>query len=130
MLCGLWGDQFYCRARSSSVVSEDRLITSLVTSTFINRNNFATYAGITLVTCIGVTMSMFRRRIEAIDGSVWERLAEAVITATGKGGYFLLCVFFISAALIMTGSRGGIFASMFGIVILGSGDVDTLKKSS
>ena len=88
-----------------------------VTSTFVNRNNFATYAGITLVTCIGVTMSMFRRRIEAIDGSRWAKFAEAVITATGKGGYFLLCLFFMSAALIMTGSRGGIFASIFGIVI-------------
>ena len=89
-----------------------------VTSTFVNRNNFATYAGITLVTCIGVTMSMFRRRIEAVGGSVWARLAEAVITAMGKGGYFLLCVFFIAAALIMTGSRAGISASIFGLVIL------------
>jgi hypothetical protein len=60
-----------------------------VTSTFINRNNFGTYAGITLVTAIGVTISLFRRRIEAVGGSVWARVAEAVLTATGKGGYLL-----------------------------------------
>ena len=109
----------------SFIVVPDRLLwfpkpinIESVTSTFVNRNNFATYAGMTLVTCIGVTMSMFRRRIESIDGSRWARLAEAILTATGKGGYFLLCLFFISAALILTGSRGGIFASIFGSIIL------------
>jgi len=90
----------------------------VVTSTFINRNNFATYAGITLVTCIGVTMSLFRRRIEAVDGSILVRLAEGAITAAGKGGYFLVFIFFMASALILTGSRGGIFASVFGLVIL------------
>ena len=98
----------------SFIVAPDRLLwfpktayVESVTSTFVNRNNFATYAGITLVTCIGITMSMFRRRIEAIDGSRLVKLAEAIITAMGKGGYYLLYMFFISAALIMTGSRGG-----------------------
>ena len=89
-----------------------------VSSTFVNRNNFATYAGITLVTCIGVTMSLFRRRIEAVDGSFWVRLAEGAITAAGKGGYFLVFIFFMASALILTGSRGGIFASVFGLVVL------------
>jgi O-antigen ligase len=109
----------------SFIVMPDRLLwlpkpinIESVTSTFVNRNNFATYAGITLVTCIAVTMSMFRRRIESIGGSKLARFAEAIITATGKGGYFLLCVFIISAALMLTGSRGGIFASIFGIIIL------------
>jgi O-antigen ligase len=109
----------------SFIVAPDRLLWfpkpinfEAVTATFVNRNNFATYAGITLVTCIGVTMSMFRRRIEAVDGSRWAQLAEAIITATGKGGWFLLSVFVISAALIMTGSRGGICASAFGFIVL------------
>jgi O-antigen ligase len=109
----------------SFIVAPDRLLwfpktayVDSVTSTFVNRNNFATYAGITLVTCIGIAMSIFRRRIEAVEGSWLTKFAEAVITATGKGGYYLLYIFFISAALIMTGSRGGIFASVFGLVIL------------
>lgn len=47
------------------------------------------------------------------------RIAATIAAVAGKGGYFLICIFVISVALVLTASRGGVIASVAGVVVLG-----------
>jgi O-antigen ligase len=89
-----------------------------VTSTFINRNSYATYAGIGLVTIVAFALRLYRRKVEITAGPAKFRLA-TFIEATGREGIYLLgAVFLVLVALLLTGSRGGIIATGLGLVIL------------
>lgn len=87
-----------------------------VTSTFINRNSFATYAGLTWI----VTAALFMREIEkAGQGRTWKDRLETFITGTlGNGLWLLLGSLVIILALLLTGSRAGITASLAGLLSL------------
>jgi O-antigen ligase len=87
-----------------------------VTSTFINRNSFATYAGLTWI----VVVALFIREIEkAGQGRTWKDRLETFITGTlGNGLRLLLAFLVIVLALLLTGSRAGITASLAGLLSL------------
>lgn len=87
-----------------------------VTATFVNRNSYATYAGMGLACAIALVLANFRRA-ERI-GNVRFRAARIVEIAAGEGGLFLVVAFIIAVALLLTGSRAGITSSLFGIVVL------------
>jgi O-antigen ligase len=89
-----------------------------VTATFVNRNSFASFAGVTLLAAIGVTLRLFRREIDrGVTG--WRRILSKAIEATGKRGMFLLAmVFTIVVALLLSGSRAGITSTALGIFVL------------
>ncbi len=93
-----------------------------VTSTFINRNSYATYAGLTLLAVLGLTFNEFRRSavggMMSISGFRW--LLEQI---TGPLGLLLLMVATIGSALLLTGSRGGISSFTVGVLILSLGFV-------
>lgn len=89
-----------------------------VTSTFINRNSYATYAGIGLTAALGLTMSYYLNRAEPPAASVGRKIAGLLALTVGKGGAWIACVFVIGIALILTGSRGGVSATVAGILAL------------
>jgi hypothetical protein len=97
----------------------------VTTSTFINRNSFATYAGIGLVVVGGLILRLYRSRIAPMD--VTRRLRYAYfIEATGEQGALLLAgAFVILVSLLLTLSRGGIIATALGLLVLG---LSTLKR--
>jgi O-antigen ligase len=97
---------------------ENRPMLSYLTSTFFNRNNFATYSGIGLVTTFALVVRLYQREIPATSTRRL-RLA-ALIEATGrKGGAMLLsCGFVMMVALLATGSRGGVLATVVGLVVI------------
>lgn len=69
-------------------------------STFVNPNAFALYGGFGLIACLATTM----------DKRAW-RLGHLV-----RGGWIWpVCIAVILTALVATGSRGGIFATMCGL---------------
>ena len=85
-----------------------------VTSTFINRNSYATYAGIGLVCALGVGLSEYIRRA-ALAGRSLARQGAAFVAATvGPAGAWVAAAFVLAMALVLTGSRGGILASVAG----------------
>ena len=96
---------------------ENRPMVSFLTSTFFNRNHFATFSGIGLVIAFGFILQFYRREVPR-TGSLGFRLA-AFIEATGrKGGALLLSsAFVIVVALLATGSRGGVIASAAGLTV-------------
>jgi len=86
-----------------------------VTSTFVNRNSYATYAGIGLVAMLGWTISHYLRRVDAAGRAVGHKIAAAVAVTIGQGGLLIPGLFIIGVALMLTGSRGGIMATGAGV---------------
>ena len=90
-----------------------------VTSTFINRNSFATFAGIGLVAICGMILQVYRDRLSTHGGQWRIRIASFIETTGQEGAALLGGAFVILVALLLTGSRGGIIATGFGLLILG-----------
>jgi O-antigen ligase len=96
----------------------DTAVRGFVTSTFVNHNHFATYAGIGLVIICGLILRLYRRNTATTGGSIGFKIA-SLIEVTGQRGAVLLGVaFLILVTILLTGSRGGIFATGLGIVVL------------
>jgi O-antigen ligase len=86
-----------------------------VRSTFVNRNSFATYAGLGLVATAGMILRLYRHEVRAEAGSLSHRFA-LFIEATGRRGWFLLGTGLVTlAALLATGSRGGVATTALGL---------------
>jgi O-antigen ligase len=96
-----------------------------VSSTFINRNSFATYAGIGLVAVCGLILRLYRHEVAAIDGPRQLRIASFIETTGQKGAVLLGGAFLILVALLLTGSRGGIIATGLGLLVF---SVLTLRR--
>ena len=89
-----------------------------VRSTFVNRNSFATYAGLGFLAQIAVLLRMYRHEVTDRQDLRSYRLTQ-FIEATGRRGCLVLGAAFITLiALLATGSRGGIIATVFGIFVL------------
>ena len=87
-----------------------------LTSTFINRNSFATFAGIGIIAAMGPLLHEFRRLVAGSSS-----LLRAVKNVSERGGgllYLLLASIVLDlAALLLTGSRGGFASTVFGLVV-------------
>jgi hypothetical protein len=91
---------------------------AVVRSTFVNRNSFATYAGLGLIVTTGLTLRLLRRETPESGGIARYRLATFLET-TGRRGWFLLgSGLIIIAALLGTVSRGGVLATALGLFVL------------
>jgi len=98
-----------------------------LSSTFINRNSFATYAGIGLVTTCGLILRLYRHEVGGSAGLWRLRMASFIETTGQAGGPLLGGAFVMLVALLLTGSRGGILATAVGLFVLG---VLTFKRGT
>lgn len=89
-----------------------------LTATFINRNSYATYAGLTLLACLGAVATLYRRAVARAGRNVRYQLGALIESTAGTGGLLLLGFFVIAAALMLTGSRAGIASSFAGLLVL------------
>ena len=89
-----------------------------LTSTFVNRNSYATYAGIGMVAAFGLALSHFLRGADSKGASLGHRIAALAALTVGEGAGWIVCVFVIGIALVLTGSRGGVSATIAGVVSL------------
>ena len=89
-----------------------------VSSTFVNHNSFAAYAGLGLVVVCGGLFRLYEREFAGTEGHRRLQIA-TLIEATGqRGGLLLAGAFVLLAALLLTGSRGGVIASGVGVCAL------------
>lgn len=86
-----------------------------LTSTFVNRNSFATYAGLALIATVGLMLEALRR---APPLSTRAGLRWALQGLGGRLGFLLGAALAIGVALLLTGSRGGMVAAFIGLVAL------------
>lgn len=89
-----------------------------VTSTFVNKNSYATYAGIGLVATVGLLIDVYRRAGPRRDMPVGMRAAAFAEVTLKRALAILAGVGVIGIALVLTISRAGFLASMAGLVAL------------
>lgn len=85
-----------------------------LTSTFINRNSYATYAAVGFLSAVALVFSAFQMNPASPDAK--RRVAEVLVLLVGSAGAWLGVAMVIALALILTGSRGGITAGLLGLV--------------
>jgi O-antigen ligase len=86
-----------------------------IRSTFVNRNSFATYAGLGLVVVTALTLRLYRRAVPDAEGIASYRLNK-LLAATGRqGGLLVGGGLTILAALLGTVSRGGVLSTAVGL---------------
>lgn len=89
-----------------------------LTSTFVNRNSFATFAGL----CLLCTTSLFIHRIEPITSlgrPMRQKLVILIETLTASSAAWLTGAVLLQAvALFMTTSRAGVFSTGAGLLVL------------
>ena len=87
-----------------------------LTSSFINRNAYAAYAGLGLVIATGLLL----HRLDGIwvpRGHGWRLRLVSAIDGLGAAVWLLLAAFLLLVtALVLTGSKGGALASLAGLV--------------
>jgi hypothetical protein len=86
-----------------------------LTSTFVNRNSYATYAGICLVCCLSLISSLYLKEAQNRGVSFERRIGGFVALTAGRGGLWICCAFVTGTALVLTGSRGGVAATLGGV---------------
>jgi O-antigen ligase len=101
------------------VQSENTISHGFVTSSFFNHNHFATYAGMGLIAACGLVLRVYQREVTLVDGSLQFKIASIIETTGQKAALLLASGFLILVALLLTGSRGGIFAAGVGVLVLG-----------
>ena len=82
-----------------------------VRATFVNRNSFATYAGLGLIVVVALTLRLYRRAIPDAIGVVSFRLSAFIAATGGRGSVLIGAGLLILVALLGTLSRGGILST-------------------
>jgi hypothetical protein len=91
-----------------------------VTSTFINHNSFATYAGMDLIVVCGLIVRLYRHEVAHEGGPASFKIAFFIEVTGRQGAMFLAIGFLLASALLLSGSRAGMLASVLGLLVFGS----------
>ncbi|SMF21246.1 O-antigen ligase [Tistlia consotensis] len=93
-----------------------------VTGPFVNRNSFATYLGLGLLCATALLLEAWQRALEFAPG-LRLRVKRSIEMLSGHG-ILLLLLAVVATALLLTGSRGGLAATvagMAGLLLLSGG---------
>ena len=88
----------------------------LVTGTFVNRNSFATFAGLGLLCTTAALREALKRAGEGAPGPQ-ERLRRLLVEEPHRNGILLGAWFVLAVALLLTESRAGTAASVLALLV-------------
>jgi len=88
-----------------------------LTGAFVNPNLFAGFLGVTLVVLSGLLFRAAAKSMRHSRSKRWLRLAQALESLVRRDALLVLAWIIVFAALVMTGSRGGL--AVTGIAVLG-----------
>lgn len=93
---------------------------NVVTSTFVNRNNFATYAALVIVAAFGL---LTRKADEAVEMGIMNRAGFVhILDNMGPQVFALIFALLVTGtALLLSASRGGILSAAVGIMVFLAG---------
>ncbi|HCM83173.1 MAG TPA: O-antigen ligase family protein [Alphaproteobacteria bacterium] len=87
-----------------------------VSGPFINRNNFASYAGAILCVALGLLLRRILHEVTGVSAhEFWRRLIGVLL---GRAWYLTLAVVILFVALLLTHSRAGLASFAVGFVVL------------
>ncbi len=88
-----------------------------LTSTFVNRNSYATYAGLTLICASGLLVKIMSENFGAYAG--WrEGLRRLLDHVAARASILVVAWITILTALLLTHSRGGFVSAFLGLLML------------
>lgn len=90
-----------------------------VTSTFVNHNAFATFAGICAVVACGFMLAHYRGERVGGSGNVRHRIASFIEASGPRGAVAVAAFFVLLTAVLLTGSRGGAMSTGLALIVLG-----------
>lgn len=85
-----------------------------LTSSFVNRNSYATFAGLTLLAALSLFLERIRHLV-TLEGSLKRKAALIIEHVLYQSRLLTASILAITLALFLTTSRGGIFASLFAL---------------
>jgi O-antigen ligase len=89
-----------------------------VTSTFVDPNSYASYAGMALIVACGLILRRYRHEVVRKGGPASFKIASFIEVTGWQAALLLAIVFVIAASLLLSGSRGGILATALGLFVL------------
>lgn len=114
-LYSAWGLVVYWTGNTSILWFKKWAYEGDLTGTFVNRNSFATFTGLGLLTCIALIFDGVRKRVdfgESRRGIMKATLEFLIIRAR----WLTLATLGIATTLLLTHSRGGALSTLIGIV--------------
>jgi O-antigen ligase len=88
-----------------------------LTSTFVNRNSFATFAGLSLLCAVSLLLDGIKH-ILSLQRPVRQKLALLIEHALGNARWTVFSVMLIAIALLLTASRAGVASSLIALLVL------------
>jgi O-antigen ligase len=112
-----WGLLIYGAGNHSILWFEKWAYPLDLTSTFVNRNSFATFVGLSLVVAIGLLLDTILRKVDLGQERkiVLRALAELLTT---RAAWLIGAIAVTATALLLTHSRGGAAATGLGVLSL------------
>ena len=86
-----------------------------LTSTFVNRNSYATYAGIGLIASFSMANQSFAQCRQSSAAGMHRPWLAFSAKLAGAGGWWTGIAFLLAIALVLTGSRGGIVSTLIAL---------------
>lgn len=86
-------------------------------STFVNRNSYATYAGIGLICVAGLLLHDLGSVLK-LKASARTKLELSLEVLAGRSAYLVVAAVVLSTALLFSGSRAGVMSTLLGIITL------------
>src|SRR5262249_27670426 len=93
---------------------------TVATSTFINPNSFASYAGMGFIATCGLVLNLYRDDFKVVGGSIRFRISNFIEVTGQKGVLVIGGALVLLVAVLASGSRGGISSTALGLFVLGA----------
>ena len=86
-----------------------------LTATFVNRNSFATFAGLSVIANLVLFANVLAK---TIDLRTRATTASSMLEVLSRGKWWVAGLLFVGAALLLSHSRGGMISTLAGIAAL------------
>jgi O-antigen ligase len=110
-----WGMIVYWTGNMTILWFQKWAYTTDLTGTFVNRNSFATFLGLGLLTCVALLLENLRNQVDFRESSrgILKAVLELMIV---RARWLTLAALGLTTALLLTHSRGGAISTMFGLI--------------
>src|SRR6266536_1769331 len=89
-----------------------------VSSTFVSQNHYVTFAGIGFIAAVAALLRLYRQEFGRSGSLLRLKVATLISTTGSKAAVPLAFASVILVALLLTGNRGGIISTAFGLFVL------------
>ncbi|MDO8288389.1 MAG: O-antigen ligase family protein [Parvibaculum sp.] len=116
-LYALYGIIIFLMGNDTILIYEKWAYKDSLSSTFVNRNSYATFAGLCLLCALTVLLEK-TRLILNVPAPLRTRVIMLVEMLASKSAFTTFAVFAIAFSLIMSASRAGVASSVIGLIVL------------